>query len=482
MSSESRDTRCDLLVVGGGPAGLSAAGVAARCSLRTVLVDERASLGGQIYRQPGRGFRITKARLLGRDHARGAQLRADTAASGAELRSGTTVLSLRGTTAVCLAAGGETTTLAARRVLISPGAHDRPVVFPGWDLPGVITAGGAQALVKASRVSPGDRVAFVGSGPLALAFPAQLHHYGVNVVLALEAGPAPRPADVVALLAAGRGNTELLADGLRYRAQLVRARVPLRYGRIIVRAEGDARVEEIVHSAVDHEWRPIAGSEERLAVNTVCVGYGFVPSAELFRLLGCAFVDDDDLGGPVVVVDEWQRTTVEGISAAGDGTGVRGAPVAKAQGRLAAIGLARDLGALSTTDAERLAAPQRRLLAGKERFRRALLRLYGVGEGIYELATPETVVCRCEEVVHGDLERAVRSSADVNVIKSYTRAGMGLCQGRNCSRHIAALVARRSGVPLKDVPGATARPPVRPVPLGALADDTIRDAGLFTRG
>ncbi len=501
----SRTQSCAVLVVGGGPAGLSAAATAAAHGLSTLLVDERPSLGGQIHRQPGPGFRVTDARRLGRDYRRGLELVEEAARAGAGLRTQTGVVALRSSHAVCFeepAAGGgggsgEIFEVKAEQVVLAPGAHDRPVAFPGWTLPGVLTAGGAQALLKASRVVPGNRVAFAGSGPLALAFPAQLRHYGVNVVLALEAGPGPGLRQVASLVAAGHGNESLLADGLRYRVQLARWHVPLRYRRIVVRAEGDGRVEAVVHAAVDSSWNPVPGSEETLAVDTLCVGYGFVPSNELFRLAGCAQRYDEDLGGPIVEVDEWQRTSVPGVLAAGDGTGVRGAPVAVDQGVLAGLGAAAALGAVSPSTAEGLAAPARRRLAAKERFRKALLSMYAVGPGVYRLTTPGTVICRCEEVTRRHLDEALASTADLNVVKSYTRAGMGLCQGRNCQRQIAALVAERAGGAgaggdggdgrtgraggIAAVEPTTARPPVRPVPLGAIADDSIRDEGLFVR-
>ncbi|MDA8314821.1 MAG: NAD(P)/FAD-dependent oxidoreductase [Actinomycetota bacterium] len=487
----------DLVVVGGGPAGLVAAGVAARHGLSVLLVDERATFGGQIYRQPGPGFVVRDARRIGRDVRAGIALAEAARRAGAELRARTAVLSLRGTSVVCLTEGdADVTRLQARRVLVAPGASDRPVPFPGWTLPGVVTAGGAQALVKASRVAPGSRVAFAGSGPLALAFPAQLRHLGVNVVLALEAGPAPRAAALARLAACGWGNAALLRDALTYRAELLRARVPMRYGRVVVRAEGEDRVEAIIHAGADADWRVIPGSEERLEVDTLCVGYGFVPSAELLRLAGCQFGYDEDLGGLVVEVDAWQRTSVAGVLAAGDGTGVRGAAVAKGQACLAALGAAADLGAVSRARAERYARPVRRRLAAKERFRRALLPMHAVGPGIYELATPETVVCRCEEVTLARLEAAMEATADVDAVKSYTRAGMGLCQGRSCQRLIGATLARQTGAPshsrggpggavrltgeqIATLAGTTPRPPVRPAAIGALADDTVPDQGLF---
>jgi D-hydroxyproline dehydrogenase subunit alpha len=464
----------DLLVVGGGPAGLAATDEATKLGLHVGLVDERPTLGGQIFKQPGPIVRDPRA--LGRDHLRGRELIEAAERSGADLLTSMSCVALRGTSAVLHREGDPVRAVEARHVLLAPGAHDRPVVFPGWTLPGVLTAGAAQTIVKTQRVSPGERVLFAGSGPLALAFPAQLHHYGVAVVAALEAGPPPRPLDLARIAAAARGNTALLREAAGYRAGLLRGRVPLRYRRIVVRAEGRERVEAVVHAAVDADWRIVPGSEERVEVDTLCVGYGFFPSVELLRLAGCELRYDESLGGPVAVLDEWLRTTVPGISAAGDGTGVEGSYVAVDEGRLAALGAARELGV--AIDPARV-EPIRRRLAAKRRFRRSLLRLHRVGAGIYELATPETVVCRCEEVTLAELERAIDATVDVNVVKGLTRVTMGLCQGRNCQRQVAALIAARHHRRIGELALATPRAPVRPVPLGAVADETVEDRGLF---
>lgn len=256
---------CDLLVIGGGPAGMAAASVAARSGLRTVLVDERPTLGGQVYKQPGPGMRVTDSRAMGAQYRAGRKLIEEVEASPATLLLRTSVVNLEPNDDSWIAMirheDEPVARLFARRVIIAAGAYDRPVVFPGWTLPGVITAGGLQTLAKTQSYIPGERIVFAGSGPVALAFPAQLAGYGANIVTALEAGPAPSIADLTKIAAVAPSNAGLLLDAAKYQTALFKHRIPLKYRRMVVRAEGDGKVERVVHAAVDAEWRPIPGTE-----------------------------------------------------------------------------------------------------------------------------------------------------------------------------------------------------------------------------
>lgn len=472
----------DLLVVGGGPAGISAARAAHGAGLSVVLADERPTLGGQIYKQPGPGFTVTDPDVMDRQFRIGRSIIDSLHGTGVDVRLRTGVVAVEGRESVLVTEGAAAVRVVTPRTVVAAGAHDRPVAFPGWTLPGVFTAGGLQTMAKTQRVLPGRRMLFAGAGPVALAFPAQLAHYGAHIVEALEAGPAPRPGDLLKIARAARGNTAALRDAARYRSLLLRHRVPLRYGRMVVRAEGDGRVERVVHAAVDAAWRAVPGTERSVDVDLLCLGYGFVPSLELLRLLGCSFDYAEDLGGHVVRRDDWLRTSSEGIYAAGDGAGVEGSYVALDEGAIAGTAAAMDADALSLARAEELTAAARRRLASRRALSAATERLYRVGPGIFELATPETIVCRCEVVRQGTLADAVDATDDINVVKAYTRAGMGPCQGKNCQRHIAALIARRHRRAVADVPLATPRMPIRPVPISALADHTIESPGLFLTG
>lgn len=474
----------DVLIVGGGPAGMAAASTAAKSGLSTVLIDERPTLGGQVYKQPGPGMVVTDARQMGKQYAAGRVLIDEVEATTATIMLDTSVIDLEpeegGWVAMVQAHREHVTPVRARRVIIAAGAHDRPVVFPGWTLPGVITAGGLQTLAKTQSFIPGKRIVFAGSGPVALAFPSQLAGYGANIVAALEAGPAPSVGDLAKVGIAAPGNVGLLMDAAKYQAELFRHKIPLRYRTIVVRAEGDGRVERVVTATVDSDWQIVPGTEKIIDADVLCLGYGFTPSTELMRLVGCRFDDDENLGGPVVRKDEWCRTTVDGIYAAGDGAGVEGSAVASDEGRLAALAAASDAGILTLEAATKSS----RALQYRLRRRRALTtstqRMYGVGEGIFALADPETVVCRCEGVLARDVTEAVRTAPDVSAVKALTRAGMGPCQGRMCGRHIAAMIASERGVPRGDVSPATPRMPARPIAIGSVADELVTDPGLFT--
>ncbi|MBX3099384.1 MAG: FAD-dependent oxidoreductase [Salinibacterium sp.] len=463
---------------------MAAASTASHSGLSTVLIDERPTLGGQVYKQPGPGMVVTDSRQLGKQYAAGRVLIDEVEASATTIMLDTSVIDLEpdadGWVAMVQAKHDHVIPIRARRVIIAAGAHDRPVVFPGWTLPGVITAGGLQTLAKTQSFIPGKRIVFAGSGPVALAFPAQLAGYGAHIVAAWEAGPAPSVGDLAKIATAAPGNVGLLMDAARYQADLLKHRIPLRYRRIVVRAEGDGRVERVVSAKVDSDWQVLPGTEEVIDADVLCVGYGFTPSTELLRLVGCRFDDDEDLGGPVVRKDEWCRTDTAGVYAAGDGAGVEGSAVAADEGRIAALAVASDADVVSVAVATKSALPLQRRLRRRRALTHSTERMYGVGEGVFALAKDDTIVCRCEGVVASDVVDAVRTAPDVSAVKALTRAGMGPCQGRMCGRHIAAMIATQRGVPRGDVSPATPRMPARPIAIGTIADQVVNDPGLFT--
>lgn len=466
----SANETADLVVIGAGPAGLSAAIEARRAGVGSVVVlDEGIAPGGQIFRRYGPGFSVTDARGAGYEYREGKALIDEARASGADIRSGTIVWGAWGRTLSYVADETRAGTIEARAIVIATGARDRAVAFPGWTLPGVLTAGAAKTMVAIQRVLPGKRILMAGSGPLALAFSAQLREYGANIVEVAEAAHVPGLRNLIEL--GLNGEPSVLVDAARYRAQLFAERIPFNYATIIVRVEGKTEVERAVVAKVDRDWRVIPGTERTIEVDTVLLGYGLESNSEMSRLLNCRQRFDRTGGGWLPERDEHMRTSEPGIFAAGDGGGVGGSRSALQQGRIAGISAAQELGALSLENAEaRLAGPLRRLRR-IDRFVAVLNRLYRVGPGLFELATPETLVCRCEERAQSDLEALIiEGNRDLNSIRAQSRIGMGRCQGRNCASHVAATIARLTARDVSEVPPPTARPPLKPVRIGAIAE------------
>ena len=459
----------ECLVVGGGPAGLAAARAAAQAGVRVMLADENPELGGQYYRRPPAAFPVRDPARLGKEHAEGRKLIDEVRALGVEARLDTVVWGIFDGRTAALASGDRTERVEARTLVLAPGAYDRPVPFPGWTLPGVVTAGGAQNLMKAYRVLPGRRVLIAGSGPLLLVVAHYLLGGGARVEALCEAAPM-------------RGlwryawrmlpHLNFVQQGYAYLRELRAAGVPILTGHIVRRALGTTEVSEAVISRCDAAWRPIPGTERALEVDTVVVGYGFVPSVELGRLAGCEhrYLADADCWIPARTAE--LESTVPGVFVVGDGAGVAGSAVALAEGHLAGLAVAHRLGKLPEREYRMKAARARGRLRHLAGFRGVMDRLYRVGGGLYTLADDETVLCRCEEVTVREVRAAIGDGAlQMNEVKAWTRTGMGRCQGRMCGPALARLISAATGRPLVESGSFTVRPPTKPVTLAALMDE-----------
>jgi hypothetical protein len=356
-----------------------------------------------------------------------------------EVRLNTRAWGIWGRTVATCPAGGRDHRIAAEQVLLATGARERPLVFPGWRLAGVTTC---------ANVS--GRTLLAGSGPGLFPLAVKLHRRGVDVRAVVEAAPA-------------RWDHES-------EAYLRQHRITFRNGHLLMRAEGAERLERAVVARVDAEWRVQPATESAFDVETIVLDYGEVPRSELSRLSGCTHVRSG-VDSIVPVCDEWMRTDVPGLHVAGDLCGVCGPRIAAQQGRLAGIDVALALGRLTRADAERLAQPIRTHLRRLARAREREWSAYRPGRGLFELAGPETVVCHCENVTAAEIQAAViDASPDPAPVRGETRAGMGICQARDCARQVEALVARAAGVPLDVAPPLSVRPPVVPIPLGAIAE------------
>jgi NAD(P)H-nitrite reductase large subunit len=227
-----------------------------------------------------------------------------------------------------------------------------------------------------------------------------------------------------------------------------------------------------VIARLDNDWRPVPGSQQIVAVDSLVIGYGFVPSTELSRLPGCQLDFMPEQGGYVPRRDEEMKTSLPGVYAVGDGAGIGGAELAQVEGRIAGLAVARELGRLSENAAREAIARQQPILARERRFARMLGELFTPGPGLYTLAKDDTLLCRCEEVSKKEIQGAIAAGCNtVTWVKRMTRAGMGMCQGRICGCLVAQMIAQETGQDLGQVLPDSVRPPVRPIPLRILEED-----------
>ncbi len=456
----------DVAVVGAGPAGLAAATLAAERGLSTSLYDEQRAPGGQIYRGVTAAPRV-RPDVLGEDYWHGATLVPPFERSGARYVRDATVWAITrepdGTFTLALGVGPAdarlTTVVAARAVILATGALERPFPIPGWTLPGVMTVGAAQLLMKGSGLVPRGRTVLAGTGPLLWLLATQYLRCGIEIAAYLDTTPRGRLAQA-APLAPGFMLSPYLAKGLEL-VRYVRRRARVVEYVTELAIEGTAAAEAVRFRA--------DGREETLPVDHVLLHQGVVPDVNLAGAAGCALAWNDLQACFAPVVDAWGGTSVPGLFVAGDGAGITGAAAAEAAGRLAALAVANALGRIDGAARDRAAERHRRDLAQALRGRAFLDTLYRPADA-FRLPHGETIVCRCEEVTAATVVRVAREGcAGPNQMKAYTRCGMGPCQGRFCGLTVTELVARAQGRKPADVGYLRARFPAKPVALADLA-------------
>jgi D-hydroxyproline dehydrogenase subunit alpha len=453
----------ELLVIGAGPGGLSAAIAARKAGAEVVVVDERSQAGGQYFKQlsiDAEGSQPPDAQ-----HREGAALIETASRLGVEILTGVTVWGSFEPNEYAATASGRMLRLLPQAAIIATGAYERGWPVPGWTLPGVMTTGAVQTLWRTARRLPGKTVLVAGNGPLNLQLSAELIEGGARVLAVVEAAQRPGLAKIGALATMALASPALIRDGLRYHAVRRSGGAAMVYGAIVAGVEKTA-------TGLSVRLLPASGNgrETKYEVDALCLGYGFEPSNELLRALGCGHDFDAARRQLVTRRDAQGLTDVAGVYALGDCTGLGGARAALAEGILVGLAAANALGRPASAGLDAEAQRARSDLARHRRFQRALWTLYAAPAYSATLATPETLICRCEEVTFGQIEEALGEEMQlIGAVKRRTRVGMGRCQGRYCAPVLDALLAERFGRSRNEFTGFAPRVPVAPVAIGDMA-------------
>ncbi|MGL4441477.1 MAG: FAD-dependent oxidoreductase [Bosea sp. (in: a-proteobacteria)] len=455
---------CDLLIIGAGPAGMQAAVTASGAGLKVMVADENPGLGGQVYRNI-QSRTPEMAAILGDDDAEGRALADDFQCSDA--------VHLPGTTAFMIEQGegggfdvGLIGTAGARmhsvgKVLIATGALERPFPIPGWTLPGVMTAGAAQTLLKSGGIVPEGPTVLAGTGPLLYLLAAQYARAGVRLEALLDTTPRGNWLGALPHLPAFLAS-RYFAKGLRLLREVAGAHRIIRNVTALA-AHGEGQLAHVTAIA--------GGKPLKLNTRTLLLHQGVVPQVNLAMASGAALDWNADRLAFEPRLDARSESSVPGLFIAGDSTGIGGADVARHGGTVVALAVLASLGRENAVARQRAEAALARMSSG----RRFLDRLYRPAPQ-FRMPTDDVIVCRCEEVTGGEIRAlTARGAQGPNQIKAFCRAGMGACQGRNCALTVTELMADQSGKSPAEIGHMRLRAPVKPITVGQMAS-LARDA------
>ena len=441
-----------IIVIGAGPAGLAAAEAASRNGTEVALLDSASRMGGQYWRHRTKvtGYRSERGdQLFAKVRAADSVTHISEASVWSAHREGDLIR-------VNYLQGGIESSLTAEKIILATGAYDRTLPFPGWDTPGSMTPGAAQSLLKGHDVIAGKRIIVAGTGPFLLPVATGLAEAGAEIVGLLDAhSPLRWSLSPRALLE----NVSKFSELLYYARLLRKHRITPHFGRAVTAfADGVATI-----STIDSDFVMKSGRSRAIKADVVAVGWGFVPDLSLGGILGCAQKVDSD-GTVIFEVDQNQLSSQPHIWIAGEATGIGGADLSLIEGEIAGL----------AASGQKISSSLFRNQARKQRFADALKRTYPVRDGWRQWITPSTIICRCEEVRSQEIADSVieLGAEDSRTSKLFTRAGMGLCQGRMCSRNVSEIVSGITQCAVTDGEriAASNRPTAAPISLGQLAD------------
>ncbi len=451
----------DVIIVGAGPAGLSAAITASEIGLDVLVLDEQPAPGGQLYRNIERADEET-LHNLGPDYSRGLSLVENFRRSEAQYLGGSIVWNIEPNGSVCFSHEGCSTQIQGKYVIIAIGATERPVPFAGWNLPGVMAAGGVDANFKSSGTLPDGPVVLCGSGPLLLLVIGHLASHGVEISAVLDTTPGGNMLSAIPLLPGALRRTDYLLKGVGMLLKLKRSGIKYHKNITDFKAHGKEQLESVSFTA--------KGIHNRVDSGHFLVHEGVVPRCDFTRLLRLKHDWDPVQRFWYPQTNQFGATENGAIYVTGDGAFVHGGIPAILKGTLSALDIAGKLEVLADSKKTDTLPRLMKDLAAELAPRPFVDALYKPRRNLYEMGD-DTLVCRCEEVTAGDIRQAVREGCrEPNEIKALTRCGMGHCQGRMCGVALAEIVAAELKVEPDTLQPLSIRAPVRNLLLSELAE------------
>ena len=454
----------DVVIIGAGPAGMSASNMIHEYGGRAVILDEQSEPGGQIYKAIDRVMRDRPNELswLGSAYHDGARLTKKFRSQAKDYQPGSTVWhiecrNLDGLYNIFYSQAGVSKKIETKYIVIATGAMERPVPIPGWTLPGVMTVGAVQSVLKNSGMYPSGKLVLAGAGPLVLQLASQLIGAGISILAILDTSPKGSFLKALRHFPRALFAGDYLYKGWNLTNKIMQSNTKVYRNVTELNASGDGRLQNLSFKVNE--------TKHCLKADTLALHEGILPNVQLTRLLDLEHVWSPRQRSFSPVVNSWGETSLSGVFVVGDGAGVSGARTAEYSGAIAGIIILERL--------EYIKESQRDLIIEDRKFRRLLdegIRpfldtLFPAPERIGEVPD-KTIICRCEEITAAEIREVVKKGCSgPNQAKAFLRCGMGICQGRMCGTSVTEVMSKALEKKPAAVGAFRVRPPIKPLSL-----------------
>ena len=454
----------DIIIIGAGPAGMSASCLASKYKVKILVLDVAISPGGQIFRAVETNQSSHKQKF-GTNYLNGIKLVNKFRKCSIDYQSRAKVWHLSENGEVHYLKDNKTHFVKAKHILITTGAQERPFPVTGWTLNGVMTAGAAQILLKESNLGIQNAV-FVGTGPLLYLIAHQYLMMDIPIKAVIDTTPLSNYFRAIPKIVGLRGNFNEIYKGIKWIGDIKKSNT------FFINRISDLRIlgdEEV--NAIEYQKN---GQWNKIECEHVLLHQGLVPEINISLSVGCRKIWNQQQACWNIDVDKWFQSSLPCISVAGDASSISGAVAAEASGKIAALNILAKLNIITAKNRDQLAIPIHKSLKTEMSIRTFLETLFNPISRFRIPNNNDTIVCRCEEVSAGEIRESVDlGSKGPNQTKSFTRCGMGPCQGRLCGLTVSEIIADQLNCSIEEVGYYRIRPPVTPITLGELSATKI---------
>ncbi len=457
----------DVIIIGSGFAGIAAADILSDHNLSILLIDENLHIGGQLLRKIPKELGEYSSYKSDKIKRTGFRFVEKVKDKKITLMNKTTLLGVYSDKEIFVDYNREKTyKFKYEFLLFATGARERFFPFKGWTLPGVYSTGMLQVLIKSSGLLPAKKTLIAGSGLFLFAAAYEFLRNDGELLGIMEQSPFSNKVKFLPQLVY---QLPKLAEGVKYLSKIYLSRVPIKYRRHVIEARGDRQLEEVVVAKLDRDGQIIPGSEKTYETQVLVAGYGFVPNIEAPKLAGCALDFSNELGGWTVRVNDRMETSIDNIMAAGEITGVGGAPKSLNEGKIAAYTILEKMGKKDQNESDSMMKKLFKKRKHDMGFVKCFNSLYQIKPKTILSVPDDTIICRCESVDMKTIKDAVNMGClNPNAMKVATRCTMGPCQGRTCAPIIYDILQTLCSIDQNEIGMFSARPPLKPVSISAL--------------